>query len=306
MIDLAHAIDDYLTLRRSLGHKLEEDGRLLPSFVAYIERSDSPVITVPLALAWAGRPPATAKSRARRLGIVRRFARYVRALDPRTEVPSPGLVPYCKARLAPYLYSSEDVRALMEATAHDLHGPLKAFTYATLFGLLAATGIRVGEAIALDRPDVDLVDGLLFVRTGKFGKSREVPLHPTTTAALRAYARRRDRVYRRCRSPSFFVSQTTTRLIYKNIEVGFRRLVRRGGLTQGRRRPRIHDLRHTFAIRTLLDWYRAGVDVEARIPLLSTYLGHVNPSSTYWYLTAAPELMGLAAKRLERALGVLP
>lgn len=306
MIDLKRAIDDYLTVRRSLGYKLEQHGRLLPSFAAYLERSGGSFITVPLVLAWAASPPATTKSAARRVGIVRRFAQYVRTLDPRTEVPSPELVPYCKERLASYLYSSEDVRALMEATARELHGSLKPFTYATLLGLLAAAGIRVGEAIALDRSDVDLVEGLLTIRTGKFGKSREVPLHPTTVAALQAYAYERDRAFRRCRSPSFFISQTTTRLIYKNVHVGFRRLVRRAGLADQPRQPRIHDLRHTFAVRTLLDWYRAGVDVEARLPLLSTYLGHVNPSSTYWYLTAAPELMGLAAERLEHALGVLP
>jgi integrase len=180
-------------------------------------------------------------------------------------------------------------------------------TSSTLFGLLAATGMRVGEALALDRTDFDRHDGVLTIRCGKFGKSREVPLHPSAQAALRAYERERDRVIPRPTCLACFLSGKGTRLIRQNVNVTFWRVLRHAGLwDRNPRRPRIHDLRHSFAVQTLCDWYRSGANVETKIPLLSTYLGHVNPSSTYWYLTAVPELVGLAAQRLERSMGDLP
>ncbi|MCP5070850.1 MAG: tyrosine-type recombinase/integrase [bacterium] len=307
MMGLDQALKDYLAVRRSLGYKLKLQGKSLSDFVACVEHSDNPFITTSIALAWATQPAgATPNTWSARLGVVRRFAEYVRTIDPRTEIPSPELLPSCKARSTPYLYSDADVRALMRA-ARVLRGPLRPSTYATLFGLLATTGMRVGEAIALDRADLDLREGLLVIRDGKFGKSREVALHPTTQAAMRAYARERDRVYLQPKSASFFVSLAGTRLIRQCVHATFLRLVHQAGLSNRRpRRPRIHDLRHSFAVQTLLRWYREGLDVQAKLPLLSTYLGHVNPSSTYWYLTAAPELVGLAAQRLERFMGELP
>ena len=307
MMGLDQALKDYLAVRRSLGYKLKLQGKCLSDFVAYVEHSGNPFISTPIALTWATQPAdATPNTWSARLGVVRRFAEYVRTLDPRTEIPSPELLPSRKVRPAPYLYSDGDVWALMQAS-RELRGPLRRSTYATLFGLLATTGMRVGEAVALDRPDLDWREGLLVIRDGKFGKSREVALHPTTQAAMRAYARERDRVFPRPRSISFFVSLAGTRLIRQCVHATFLRLVHRAGLADRRpRRPRIHDLRHSFAVQTLLRWYREGLDVQAKLPLLSTYLGHVNPSSTYWYLTAAPELLGLAAQRLERLLGELP
>ena len=307
MSDLWSIVDDYLTMRRRLGYKLQREWSLLPEFADYVAREGSAVITTRLALAWAMKVSGSRRWQARRLGMVRRLASYVRTLDPRTEVPSAELLPYRHVRSPnAYLYSDEDVLALLDA-ARRLTGTLRPHTYATLLGLLATTGMRLGEAIALDRADFNEFEELLVVRHAKFAKSREVVLHPTTVDALRAYARVRDRTVPRVRGPSFFVSQRGTRLLHQNFQVAFLLLVRDAGLQDRRpRRPRIHDLRHSFAVRTLIDWYRQGVDVEARLPRLSTYLGHVNPSTTYYYLSAASELVGLAAGRLERALGELP
>lgn len=308
MTGLQQAVKDYLAVRRALGFKLEREGHLLPDFAAYIERHGGAFITTALALAWAAQPAnATPSWLATRLGLVRGFAQYMRSIDPRTEVPLRELFDYRRARPAPYVYSDEDVRALMQAAETTLSGPLMRSTYATLIGLLAATGMRVSEAIALDRSDFDEREAVLTIRYSKFGRSRQAPLHSTTCAALQVYGRHRNRVFPRPKAPSVFISQAGTRLIYQNVHWTFLRLIRKARLEdRSPRRPRIHDLRHFFAIRTMLDWYRADLDVEARLPQLSTYLGHVSPSSTYWYLTAVPELLGLAAERLERALGELP
>lgn len=219
-------------------------------------------------------------------------------------MPPPDLLPGAFKKRPPYLYSEADVRALMDAAA-ELDPRLRALTYGTVTGLLAVTGMRIGEVIALDRADVDLKEAVLTVRDGKFGKSREVTLHRTTAYALAAYARHRDRVFRGRRIPAFFVSLRNRRLLYQDVRSTFARLADRAGLSH-RRRPRIHDLRHAFAFWTLRDWQDAGLDLEQRLPLLSTYLGHVSPSTTYWYLTAAPELLGAAAKRLEQHMGDLP
>jgi len=194
----------------------------------------------------------------------------------------------------------------MEA-AQGLRPPLRPSTYATLFGLLSVTGMRVGEATALNCAGINQHEGLLTIHGAKFGKSREIVIHPTTQSALESYAKERDATFPSPRSPSFFVSQTGNRLVRQNVHETFLQLVRRSGMEDRKpRRPQIHDLRHSFAIRMLIGWYRAGLDVEARLPRLSTYLGHVSPSSTYWYLTGVPELLGLAAKRLDRAKGERP
>jgi len=304
MSGLRQALEDYLTVRRSLGYKLEAEGRLLPDFVSFLERSKSPFPTTSLALDWATQPlGAKPQWYASRLCFVRGFARYLHALDPRTEVPPPGLLPHRASRLIPYIYSDGEVAALLETT-RMLSGPIKPSTYATLIGLLATTGLRVGEAIAFDRTDWEEEQGLLIVRHGKFDKAREIPLHPTVQTALRRYARQRDRLFPHPKSPAFFVSSVGTRLIYKNVQHAFARLLERASVGKGApRRPRIHDLRHTFAVKTLLDAYRRELDVEVQIARLSTYLGHVSPASTYWYLTMTPELAALVARRLERLGG---
>jgi integrase/recombinase XerD len=205
-------------------------------------------------------------------------------------------------RATPYLYSDAEIAALITAAA-TLRTPLRVATYQTLIRLLAITGIRVGEAIRLDTTDVDVENELLTVRDSKFGKSREVPIHPSTMDALGDYLDRRDRLRPTPATPALFISTAGTRLLYCNVDWTFLRLVDKAGLRPRSVscRPRIHDLRHTFAVASLLDWYRDGGDVQARLPLLSTYLGHVHPGSTYWYLSAAPELLALAGQRLEHA-----
>lgn len=306
MSQLHEAVRQYLSVRRALGYKLEREGMLLPDFADFVKQHGSQYITTELALRWACLPSGASSCWwAKRLGMVRRFALHFRALDPRTEVPATDLIPYRKQRRTPYLYSDADIRALIRECAR-LRGPLGSTTYMTLLGLLAVTGMRVGEAIALDRSDFDARQALLTIRHSKFDKSRELPLHSTTVDALRAYGRERDRVHRRSKGPSFFVSNTGTRLWPQNVWNKFARLRRRAGLPSRPRPPCIHDLRHSFAVATLLRWYRDGADVQAKLPLLSTYLGHVSPSTTYWYLTGAPELLALAAQRLERAWGEMP
>ena len=235
---------------------------------------------------------------AARLRVVRGFARHVKAFDPATEVPPPGLLPDHNRRAVPYLYSEAEVCALMAATA-SLRPALHASTYRTLIGLLAVSGMRMGEAIRLDRADLDTTDAIVTIRDSKFAKSRQVPLHPSTLAALADYARLRDQHHPHPRSLSLLISTAGTRLISQNVEFVFARLVRVAGLQAhpSGSRPRLHDFRHTLAVSSLLGWYRDGVDVQAQLPLLSTLLGHTKPANTYWYLSAVPELLALAADR---------
>ena len=302
MSALADAARDYLRLRNSLGHELAEYHRQLPRFVAFLEAEGLPTVTMAAALAWAQGPdvdPATSIA-PRRMTIARGFARYLAGIDARTEVPPPGLIAGRRRWRPPFVYSPGDVEALM-AQARQLR-PMPAATHETLIGLLAATGLRVGEAIRLDRADIDWADGVLAIRESKFGKTRMVPVHGSALNALRRYARTRDRLCPQTATASFFVSTTGTRLIYACVSQAFRRLRDRAGIGAGAEHPpRIHDLRHAFAVRTLAGWYRAGEDVEARLPVLSAYLGHRDPRSTYWYLSAAPELLTLAAGRLEQS-----
>lgn len=306
MSTLRQTLADYLELRRGLGFKLIKAGLLLPDFVDSVERSGLRFVTTTCAVTWATKPAQAARQwHAARLGLVRGFAKYAHTLDPRHQVPPSDLLPYRAVRRSPFLFTTEDVRSLMDA-AKGLQG-LRPHTYAALIGLLAATGMRAGEAIGLENTDVDLTDGVVTVRGGKFGKSRELPLHSSTRSALEAYAGRRDRFFRgRPKASAFFVSLAGTRLNYIHVQHTFSRLVDKSGLRESKPCPRLHDLRHSFAVSTLADWHRAKANAEARLPALSTYLGHVGPASTYWYLSTSPELMGLAARRLERTLGDLP
>jgi integrase len=219
-------------------------------------------------------------------------------------VPARDLLPGQTCRATPYLYSEEDIAALITA-AGTLRTPHRVATYRTLIALLAVTGMRVGEAISLDCVDFDPVNGLLTIRNGKFGKSRELPLHPSTVTALGAYLGRDDRPRQSPHSPALFVSIGGTRLLYSNVQPTFHKLVGQAGILprSAACRPRLHDIRHGFAVLTILDSYRDGGDPGAQLALLSTYLGHVDPGKTYWYLSAAPELLQLAGERLERHLG---
>ena len=300
---LRSSLADYLQIRRALGYKLERDERHLKQFIEYLERHGEERPTTGLALAWAtsqGTDPGWWSSRHT---AIRGFAAYLQTLDPSIEVPARVLAAKVR-RATPFLYSDADLAAVLRAT-ESLPSPLSVATYQTLIAVLAVTGMRVGEAIAANRDDLGLDTGVLVVRHAKFGKSRALPLHPTTVAALGDYLQRRDQLFPAPQSPALFISLAGTRLIYNNVHLKFFRIVRRAGLgpRSATCRPRIHDLRHTFAVRTLLEWYAQGVEVQAKLPLLSTYMGHVQPQDTYWYLSAAPELLALAGERLERHLG---
>ena len=300
MTDLRVAVTDYLALRRALGFKLDRAEGLLGGFVDQLEVSGATHITIEAALEWATAPgQASAWWWRQRLGIVRGFARHVQAIDPMTEVPPPGLVPSVVPRATPYMYSDGDIAALMEA-AGRLATP-RAHTYRCLLGMLAVTGMRVSEAIGLDDADVDLDSGVVVVRHAKFGKTRELALHASTTDALADYRAFRSRPHPTAGSAAFFVSTRGTRLHYSNVLAVFHRLIDEADLGERRngRRPRMHDLRHRFAVQAVLDWHAAGLDVGPRLAALSTYLGHTKPADTYWYLSATPELLGLAALRLE-------
>ncbi|MGB0095453.1 MAG: tyrosine-type recombinase/integrase [Solirubrobacteraceae bacterium] len=302
MSALRQSVDDYLQVRRVLGYKLTIHGRVLPQFVEFLEQRDATAITTSLALEFATQPQNTSIVWwHQRLAIVRGFARYLQAIDPRTEVPPVDLLPAKFRRATPYLYSEADVEALMGA-ARKIRSALKAATYETLIGLLAVTGMRIGEVIALDRGEVELPEGRLTVRHGKNGRSREVALHPSTVTALEAYACLRDELCPHPKAPSFLVTNASTRLDYGTVWHEFDHIRRRAGLDRESlgRQVRMHDLRHVFVLRTLLGWYREDTDVEAQLPLLAAFLGHVDPSSTYWYFEAAPQLLTLAAERLER------
>jgi integrase len=302
---LRSALEDYLALRRSLGFKLDRAGRLLAQFIAYCEAVGAETVTTELALSWATLPEGGSPSwLAQRLSVVRGFARHFALIDGRSEVPPADLLPDRTHRATPYLYSTEEILRLM-AAAGTLPSPLRRATFSTLVGLLSVTGMRIGEALRLDRDDVDLAQRILVVRDSKFGKSREIPVHETTARALGAYARRREELCPQASSPAFFVSLAGTRLRYDGFHLTFLGLVREAGITprSATCRPRPHDLRHTFAVSTLIGWSRDGGDVEPRLARLSTYLGHVHPANSYWYLSAAPELLSLAAVRLEAATG---
>lgn len=302
MTALEQHLNDYLAIRRGLGFKLTHEQRMLNRFVAFMDQAGEPTVTIDLALRWATTPTGVGHAYlAQRMRAVRAFARYLHGIDPATEVPPLQLLPARKHRPTPHIYSQSEIGALMSA-ARTLRPALRAATMETLIGLMACTGLRDGEAFALDRHDIDRADSLLRIRDSKFGKSREVLVHETTIAALDGYLARRDRLRPDGDRVCVFVSSWGARLSHKSVHPSFHQIRQASGVTGSSpgRVPRLHDLRHTFAVNTLLGWYRAGDDVAAKLPLLSTYLGHVDPAATYWYLSAVPELLTLAAGRLER------
>lgn len=302
---LREAVQQYLSLRRALGFKLKTTGRLLGQFVDYLQAQRATTLTVEHALAWATLPAGASTTwHAIRLSMVRGFAAYLHGLDATAAVPPADLLRHGNDRVTPYLYSDIEIRALLTA-AGTLRPAFRAATYQALIGLLATSGIRIGEAIALDTNDLDPADGgQLLVRRTKFGKDRLVPLHPSTTQALTEYLTLRDQRHPHPRWPALLVSTVGTRLHHSNIGLVFNRLTAQAGITRRSAtcRPRIHDVRHSFAVATLTDWYRTGADVPALMPRLATYLGHTDPKNTFWYLSAAPELMALAGQRLDAHL----
>jgi integrase/recombinase XerD len=301
---LEQALKDYISIRRSLGFRLRVSASSLRNFVAFLQAEGASYITTNLALRWATQPTKAQPSTwAWRLGMVRRFAIWHSATETRTEIPPAGILPHRYRRKTPHIYSDEEIERLLRRTQQlpSCQG-LRANTFTTLFGLLAATGMRVNEALSLDRQDVDLDLGILHIRRTKFGKSRHVPVHPSTVDALKKYAEARDRTVPAPRTPAFFISERGSRITEWAARYTFAKLSQQLGLrvsAKGHGRgPRLHDMRHRFAARTLIHWYRAGLDVERELPKLTTYLGHVHVNDTYWYLEAVPELLQLATDRL--------
>jgi integrase/recombinase XerD len=306
MSELREAMEEYVAIRRSLGFKLVGVANELRKFVTFAEGEGATHITVDLAVRWAKQSvnaqPSTWAARLRR---VRRFAIWRTAIDPRTEVPPEGVFPQRYRRKPPYIYSNEEIQKVVEAgRALPSSTGLRGLTYSTIFGLISVTGMRVGETVALDREQVDLREGIIFIHRAKFGKSRLVPVHESTCEVLAEYARERDRIFPSARSPAFFVSRGGTRVTACGIQYNFARVSGQIGLRPPMKDcrhghgPRLHDMRHRFAVLTLLDWYRAGIDVEREIPKLAAYLGHVHVNETYWYIEAVPELLELASRRL--------
>jgi integrase len=291
-------------MRRGLGFKLHYAETALLDFVSLMECKRTARITTKLALEWAQKPKTALPSHwARRLSFVRGFARYQSTIDPRTEIPPEGLLPYRPQRARPYIYTDQEIECLLAAARSLLpRGGLRSWKYYCLLGLLSVSGLRLGEALNLKLDDIDLRNNVLTIENAKFGKSRLVPIHPSTQKVLTKYLQQRVRLLGGCASPYLFTSSTGNRLDKADVHRTFYVLSRQIGLRgpTASRGPRLHDFRHRFAVQTLLNWYRCGLEIEQLLPTLSTYLGHVHVSDTYWYLTAFPELMGQAVERLEK------
>jgi len=303
-VNLEQALNDYLRIRHSLGFRLQQQGSALGNFVAFLRAQGASFITTELALRWATQPAKVDPAQwAWRLARVRRFAIWYSATEPRTEIPPAGLLPHRRRRKPPHIYSDEEIERLLRHTQQlSSRKKLRWHTFTTLFGLLAATGMRVNEVLSLDQPDVNFDQGILHVQQTKFGKSRYVPVHPSTVEALKTYAEARGRLFPTPPTPAFFISERGSRITGQTARYTFAKLSQQLGLRAPAkyhgRGPRLQDLRHRFAVRTLIYWYRTGLDVERELPKLATYLGHVHVNETFWYLEAVPELLQLATDRL--------
>lgn len=306
---LHSSLQDYLALRRGLGFKMSDANRMLPGFVSFLAARHESCITAQSALEWAQKADVQPAEWARRLGFVRGFARYRSAVDPLTEVPAPQLLPHRSTRARPYLYSEEEVQRLLTAALQlptdRSSWALRPWTFHCLLGLLSVAGLRISEALDLKLSDVDMQQAVLTIHAAKLGRSRLVPLHPTTCTVLAEYMRRREEFLGSRDSSYLFVSTRGTRLDGGRVHRAFYELSRQTGLRAPgvSRGPRLHDFRHRFAVMVLTRWYQAGVDPQRHLPVLSTFLGHVYLQGTYWYLSGAPELMTLAMSRLERRWG---
>lgn len=307
MSALRTALAQYLATRRALGTQLLEPGQALGHFLDFLDSAGAEFITTSLALRWARQPPGVQLATwARRLCAVRCFAAWLCAFDPRNEVPAKGLIKARHRRKAPYIFSDQQVSLLMEAAAQLAPAP-RALTTTTIIGLLAATGLRPGEALMLRVADVDLSSGILTVHKTKFGKTRFVPVDESTRVALAGYSTQLAALGLERRCDRFFVDRHASYVKACTLRRAFARLCVAAGLRQPAaakrigRGPRLQDLRHTFATRRLVEWYRAGVDLQRKTVALATYLGHVDIAHTYWYLEAVPELLQLATERLMSA-----
>ncbi|MDX0654608.1 tyrosine-type recombinase/integrase [Sinorhizobium medicae] len=300
--------DRYLSIRRRLGADLSTDERILRRFAAFVDNDGAEYIDTRLIMRWLeSLPSASAGTRGARFRVARQFAAWLHGTDPRHEVPPQGLVPGHVQRVHPHIYSDAEIIAIIEhaRSLPSVYG-MRGLTYSTLFGLIAVTGLRINEALRLDQTDLDIETGVLRVRFGKLGKERLLPLDPTVAQKLESYGRERDRLLGR-RSEALFVACKGHRLGDCGARYNFALVCQQIGLRPRQdykrhgRGPRIHDLRHTFAVRTMLNWYRSGHDVGREMIKLTTWLGHASPTDTYWYLEAVPELLELAAARITSA-----
>lgn len=296
----------YVKLRRGLGFFVGTQAQILRAFDRFVadQRPDAG-LTQTLALEFAAHGGHdSAALAARRYQVVRLFADYVATFEPATPMFDRRALTMPRSKPLPYIYTPEELSQLLTGTAHvSTRHPLRGVTLHAMIGLAASSGLRIGEVAALDDTDVDLATGVLAIRRSKFNKDRLVPVHPTTRATLQAYAARRDAAFPMPGSPAFFLQQRGGRFSKHTIQMSFWELTRAVGLRGDTGKgPRFHDLRHTFAVRRLTEWYAAGLDVQALLPSLATYLGHGHYTDTAWYLTATPELLSLAAARADRAL----
>jgi integrase/recombinase XerD len=309
MTTLSQRLDGYLAVRRSLGYDLSFSGRVLRRFAAFADGEGVDHVTVDLFLRWkAAFGSANNNTWSARLGMVRVFAGWLQGHDARTEVPPPGLISGKLRRTRPHIYTNVDIIMIVTRAARlpSRYG-LRGWTCSTLFGLIAVTGLRISEAIGIDDHDIDLDEGVITVRRGKNGKARFVPIVPSTIDRLRAYRTERTRLLGATSGP-FFLIEGGKRPTDCYARYNFAVVSQGIGLRETQhfckhgRGPRIHDLRHTFAVRTIMDWYRKGLDPDREMIKLSTYLGHSKPDHTYWYIEAVPELLHLASTRAERSL----
>ena len=295
----------YIELRRGLGYRFDSEVNLLRAFDRYVHERGSTELTQELALEFATNNSNTSTNyRFERYRVVRQFSEYRAIFDPQTPLLDPKALPLSKTRTRPYIYTDEELARLLHEARHiSSNHSVRGVTLHTMVGLAASTGLRIGEVVGLDRTDVDLKRGTLLVRQSKFGKDRYVPVHSTTLEVLRHYATVRDTAFPNCQDPAFFLSLRKRRFCRNTLQQAFCKLARRAGLRGPKGRgPSFHSLRHRFAVKRLVAWYKAGLDIQAMLPALATYMGHVNYTDTAYYLTATPELLELAAQRHQSSL----
>jgi integrase/recombinase XerD len=306
MKSLATSLDDYLTIRRSMGYKLYETERLLIQFINFLDDKNERHITTALALEWAMLAKNTSRAHcSRRLSVIRLFAQYYQGDDQQTQIPPYHLLSQKPCRSHPYIYSDNEIRELLIASQSLSSHGLREHTYFTFFGLMVVTGCRISELLSLNQDDFSKDNGWIIIRNSKFNKSRLLPLHQSTINQLNKYIKIRDKLHPSPQTNAFFLSDKGIRITKWSTRYAFIQLSKQIGLRSASdsHGPRIHDLRHSFTVKSVLKWYRDGADIDQKIPLLSTYLGHKKPSDTYWYLTAIPELLTQATMRLEKQLG---
>jgi len=300
---ITEQVNQYIQFKRSCGYKFETQGKELILFARYAELTGHKgPLTLELAVRWAKLPEnADRRYWAIRYGHVRRFSQYMILFDPDTEILPKGLLGPSKRRLPPHIYSEGEIEALLKAASNlSPKNGLTSRTYVTLFGLLLSTGLRISEALNLSCENVDLKTGILTIKETKFRKSRLVPVHPSTLEALRRYMGFKQSYHLKVKSKMFFLNENGTPVNYYGVLYVFIKLSRKLGLRNAGKKPKIHGMRHSFAVRRMLKWYQEGADLDAKILTLSTYLGHVEIRDTYWYLSAVPELLNIVSERFEK------